>query len=580
MYIAYGTNFTDTYSQMSVPFLGLFTAVEMCIDTNNGLNVYFAFSTSPSKTFSTIYSYPMLSGLPVSNQLLELKSFPVDPTTTHFTVQFTDDREFIYQIRSPSFYVYRTDTKTRALIKSQQNLGNQPIKCVAGTNNALWVLFNQQPYIQAFVFTVESVHIAWQQFFPVLKVELVAEAEQRISIPDTYNLATPEWGHTVAFGYNSLAAMNRDIYYIRPTTTQAGIAQWGKESQYQVSDTSFQGYYFNSYLQDLPLQASNTSYVALRGFSPTESFQTQVRVSLPNVYDLGYATFSDIISEIATLSTSPESFSAIYSKQLSTFNGSFVRSNADALYGISSYSLPTVGFSNFIVQYSTIYGQYTTLKIVTDIINSNLRVSMNRFILNDMQYILPSNVLTRTRFTDSLTFSFLWKTGLATTPPNYANLVDGWGLGWNLGYAKEDDTQPSTVHFAPSMYKIIDDFLYLRLNPEFNLNRMSAGTKENYIDSREPSGLTSYYYCKLLLNGYGQTATTFVHSPILLNPPITRISKISFQWLDARGNLLNIPSATDSDWQMTVNIQESVKTTNFVQTSTVKAKDFLSSTKG
>jgi hypothetical protein len=115
------------------------------------------------------------------------------------------------------------------------------------------------------------------------------------------------------------------------------------------------------------------------------------------------------------------------------------------------------------------------------------------------------------------------------------------------------------------MYKIIDDFLYLRLNPEFNLNRISAGTKENYLDSREPSGLTSYYYCKLLLNGYGQTATTFVHSPIVLNPPISRISKLAFQWLDSKGNLLNIDSATDSDWQMTVNIQENVTSTNFIE---------------
>jgi hypothetical protein len=157
--------------------------------------------------------------------------------------------------------------------------------------------------------------------------------------------------------------------------------------------------------------------------------------------------------------------------------------------------------------------------------------------------------------------------------------VDGWGLGWNLGFSKEDDPEASTVHFAPSMYKIVEDFLYLRLNPEFNLNRMSAGTKENYFDSREPSGLTSYYYCKLLLNGYGQTATTFVHSPIVLNPPIARLSKISFEWIDARGNLLNIPSATDSDWQMTVNIQENVQVTNFIKTNAVTAKAFLSSTK-
>lgn len=578
--LAYGVNFTSTFQTFT--FTGqACTSVELAIDPANGTNVYFALRTNESKSFSVIYSYPIASGLPVVDglpgetvSLADLQPYVVDPTTVHFTVQVTNGVEYLYQVRSPSPYIWRTNTQTFSTVRSPQNLGNQPIKCVTGTNNSIWILFNSQPYIQAYVYTIESMQIAWQQLFPVMKIELVEKEERRLTIPDRNNLLVPEWGHAVGFGYSSQTNLNKDIYYTQPTQFQ-----WGKESQYEVGDSSFQGFYFNAYLGNVPLQASNTSYVALRGFSPTESFQTEVRVSLPNVYDFGYVSFSDMINEIGTLNTNSAQYSATYQRQLSTFDGTFVRSGVDALYGISSFSVPTVSFSNFIVEYSTLYGKYTTLKVNVDTINANLRVSMQNFILNDMQYILPNNILTRTRFTDSLTFSFLWKTGLARTPPNYANLVDGWGLGWNLGYAKEDDTQPSTVHFAPSMYKIIDDFLYLRLNPEFNLNRMSAGTKENYLDSREPSGLTSYYYCKLLLNGYGQTATTFVHSPILLNPPIPRIAKLSFQWLDARGNVLDIPSATDSDWQMTVNIQENVQMTKFVQTSTVTAKAFLSTTK-
>jgi hypothetical protein len=189
-----------------------------------------------------------------------------------------------------------------------------------------------------------------------------------------------------------------------------------------------------------------------------------------------------LIDEIATIDTDPGSYAASYLNQLSTFNSAFIRSGNDALYGISSFSVPTDGFSNFITQFSTIYSEYSYLTSNVNAINTSLTQSMNSFILTDLQYILPPNVLSRNRFTDSLTFSFLWKTGLASVPPSYANLADGWGLGWNLGYAKEDDAQATTVHPAPSMYKIIDDFLYLRLNPEFNLNRMSAGTKENYLD--------------------------------------------------------------------------------------------------
>jgi hypothetical protein len=568
--LAHGSNFTNTYATLSFTSENvIYSSAELSLDPVGGANLYFSLSTSTSNTFSSVYSFPLSIGLPPTPSFGDLQAYSVDPTTVHFTIQETDGTEYMYSVRRQSPYIWRTDISTGKTSKSAQNLGHQPIKCIAGTNNSMWVMFATQPYIMAYVYTIQSMHIAWQQMFPVLKIELVEIDEKRLAIPDTYNLATPEWGHTVAFGYSNLADLNKDIYYTQPSQTQGGAGQWGKESYYQVSDTSFQGFYFNAYLGSVPLVESNTSYVAIRGFSPTESFNTELRVSLPNVYDMGYVSFNDMINEIGTLNTIPGNYSVSYAQQLSTFDGSFVRSGVDALYGISSFSVPTVGFSNFIVEYSTLYGKYTLLKTNVDAINAALRTSMQSFISNDMKYILPTDILTRTRFTDSLTFSFLWKTGLESTPPAYSSLVDGWGLGWNLGYPKADDTEPSTVHFAPSMYKIIDDFLYLRLNPEFNLNRMSAGTKENYNDSREPSGLTSYYYCKLLLNGYGQTATTFVHSPILLNPPITRMSKMSFQWLDARGNLLNIPSATDSDWQMTVNIQENIKVSNFVQTSNV-----------
>jgi hypothetical protein len=574
----YGSNFTDPPKNMPASITGPFTAAKISIDPANGTNMYFAVTNEPTFRYSTLYTFFLGNGLPITNSLGALQSFALNSNTIDFSVQYIIDREYIYLIQMGSTYAYRLNTITNVTVISAQNLGHQPIRAVAGPNNSIWILFTTSPYMMAYVFTFPSIHIAWQQMFPVMKIELVSIEEKRLSIPDTYNLHIPEWGHSMAFGYSSLSSLTKDLYYTQPSVNSGGTLQWGKESYFQVSDTKFNGYYFNAYLTDLPLQASNTSYVSLRGFSPTESFQTEVRISLPNVYDLGYVSISDIISEIGTINTMSNQYSVSYRQQLSTFDSSFIRSNSDALYGVSSFSVPTTGFSNFIVQYSTLYGEFTLLKSNVDIINTALRSNMQNFIENDMKYILPGNILTRNRFTDSLTFSFLWKTGLRETPPNYANLVDGWGLGWNLGFLKKDDVEPSTVHFAPSLYKISDDFLYLRLNPEFNLNRMSAGTKENYNDSREPSGLTSYYYCKLLLNGYGQTANTFIHSPIILNPPIPKISKMTFQWLDSRGNLLNIPSATDSDWQMTVNIQENVQSTNFVQTSNITARAFLSTT--
>jgi hypothetical protein len=111
------------------------------------------------------------------------------------------------------------------------------------------------------------------------------------------------------------------------------------------------------------------------------------------------------------------------------------------------------------------------------------------------------------------------------------------------------------VQTAPSFYKITDDYIYLRLNPEFNINRMDAGGKENYRQSREPTGITNQYYCKLLLTSFGGNATTFIHNPVSLAPPIFRLTKLEFQWIDPNGVVIN---NNDCEWDMVVNITESV----------------------
>jgi len=91
------------------------------------------------------------------------------------------------------------------------------------------------------------------------------------------------------------------------------------------------------------------------------------------------------------------------------------------------------------------------------------------------------------------------------------------------------------------------------LNPEFNMNGLDAGGKEDYKLSREPSGVTKQYYCKLLLTNFGGNATTFIHQPITFNPPLNRLIDLRFQWLDSDGNIIN---NNDSEWNMIINITE------------------------
>jgi hypothetical protein len=111
------------------------------------------------------------------------------------------------------------------------------------------------------------------------------------------------------------------------------------------------------------------------------------------------------------------------------------------------------------------------------------------------------------------------------------------------------------IQTAPSFYKIQDDYIYLRLNPEFNINRMDSGSKENYTLTREPGGTTNRYYAKLLLTSFGGNATTFIHNPVDLTPSINRLSKLEFQWIGPDGLIIN---NADAEWDMVVNITENI----------------------
>jgi len=85
------------------------------------------------------------------------------------------------------------------------------------------------------------------------------------------------------------------------------------------------------------------------------------------------------------------------------------------------------------------------------------------------------------------------------------------------------------------------------------MNGLDTGSKENYSTSREPTGSTKQYYCKLLLTSFGGNATTFIHNPITFNPPLNRITNLHFQWLDSKGTIIN---NNDCDWSMTVTVTE------------------------
>ncbi len=451
----------------------------------------------------------------------------------------------------------------------EDSLGNpiNPTNIVGGGNGSKWLTFIDSPYIMGnrndAIDAPTSVQIAYQIFFPTFKLQMRQLTNASSAIIDTTGVDSnglyPEWPHVMMFGYSNYAGLVNDI--------SGGNGRWGFEnsSNFFVSDVSFNGFYFNSYLLNFPLYPNLNCndadpeyyyYLALRGYLPTEEFQATLRFNMPNRYDFGFVRFQDIMDEVPLSQTSRNLFNPAYYTILNSFNSNFVFSSrnfgSNTLQGYTGSNISSISFSNFLVQYSTIFSQFTSTSQVVTTIQTNIQSNINQFIQNDLQYILPSNALLRQRYTDPLLFQIRWKSALS---PQFATLDDEWGLGWNLGYEKQD-TPFSTVQTGSSFFKIQQDFIYLRLNPEFNINRMDAGGKENYREGREPTGTTNQYYCKLLLTNFGGNATTFIHNPITFNPPLNRLTKLQFQWLFPDGTIID---NGDAEWNATVNVVESME---------------------
>jgi hypothetical protein len=281
-----------------------------------------------------------------------------------------------------------------------------------------------------------------------------------------------------------------------------------------------------------------------------------LRFYMPNRYDFGFVKLRDISNEVLLASTSKSLFDPEYYDVLLRFNSNFVYTNrnfgTNSLQGFTGSNYSSSNFGQFLQTYQALFDQFTSNSQIVNSIQSNVQSNINNFIQNDLKYILPSNALTRQRFTDPILFQILWKSALS---PNFLVLDDEWGLGWNLGFAKKD-TGFSTIQTGDSFYKIQQDFIYLRLNQEFNINRIDAGGKENYQETRESTGTTNQYYMKLLLTNFGGNSTTFIHNPILFNPPLNRLTKLTFQWLYPNGTIID---NGDAEWNATVNIQERIE---------------------
>jgi hypothetical protein len=433
------------------------------------------------------------------------------------------------------------------------SVGPYPIaNLTTGYNASIWTTGINAPYFwgnrNSDTDIAGVIGAAWQIFYPFQKVVLELLQYNYNAIFDSNFVNYPEYPHTAMFYYRTEATMNADI-----------TKRWGAESNFVSGDGNMSGFYFNSYIYACPLKASSNNdfqCLAVRGYSPTEKSETLIRFVLPNRYDFGYITSADLIYEISTLSNSPSMYSLDYAFILSNFNTAFQQSNSyfgqDLIPNFIGSNINSSNFAEFAYQYSTIYANYLSNANIVNGINNYVQSNVLYFISTQMQYIIPPQLITRQNYTGPIPFSILWKTGLL---PQYQNLLEFWGLGYNLGYNKVD-TSYSTYHPATSFYKILDDYIFLRLNPEYNMNVLGTTSNENFNITRDSTGQVNNYYGKLLLANFGQFSQTMMQNQAEFNPPIGRIDQFSFQWTNEVGETID---NFDCEWTATLTITENVQ---------------------
>jgi hypothetical protein len=86
------------------------------------------------------------------------------------------------------------------------------------------------------------------------------------------------------------------------------------------------------------------------------------------------------------------------------------------------------------------------------------------------------------------------------------------------------------------------------------MNRLDISRQENLASTQDPQAESQLYNCKLILNNFGTYATTFVQNPVLFNPPIGKLDKLTFSWYDTTGAIIN---NDECEWSGAIQIVES-----------------------
>lgn len=464
---------------------------------------------------------------------------------------FKDELFFLKPGSKKLFQVTSVNGSTAFTSPSAFTFPVVPSYLYQGSGGGRWALAGNTLYANRnnFYDAPKAITPAWQIFYPTQRIVFTHVANNFSFTQDRSYIEYPEYPHTAVTVYDSSENLEKDL----------GSGKWGQESSsnFLVADYRFSGQVFNGDIFSVPLEPGVTYYTTLRNYTPTEKSQVLLRCRLPNLYDFGYVKLADLSSEVAIAATSSNLFSPDYHALLTGFNSNFILSTItfgeNIIQGFNGSNFSNItGFGDFYDRFTSLYATYNRQVQQVKNINETVTSNMNSFIQTDLQYILPTTAQARQRYTDPLTFSILWKSSLTNT---YAKQEDNWGLGWNLGYDKVD-TPYATVQISPSFFKILDDYINLRLNPEYDMNRIDSGSKENLSLTNEPTGSTKAFHAKLLLANFGSYAQTLISNPVAFSPPLGRMDKLTFQWLDATETQID---NSDCEWNMVIQIVEKME---------------------
>jgi hypothetical protein len=395
---------------------------------------------------------------------------------------------------------------------------------------------------------------ASQIFYPTHKIGLEQVGAGTSPIQNTYDLTDyPSYPKTQMFFYRNYSTLVADI---------SGKFAMESTSNFAYSDTKFSGYFFNSFINNINMVESknfdnnNTesfNYLAIRAYSPSETFKSLVRFYLPGRYDFGYISLADLSNEIVTLQRN-SNVNPQYITTLGLFTSSFTglkTFGGTGLANFSGLSISSPTFGNFLQQYSTVFTTINVNSKLVSSINSAAINSVTNLIKGDLRFILPSYVANRESVTDPVEYAF----PLSTVMQASNRSIEAYGIGYNLGFAPFD-TAFNTVQRANSFFKIFDDYIYMKMNVEQNMNRLDISRQENYSVSRAPTAESQLYNCKLILNTFGSFATTLVQNPVTFNPPIGKLDKLTFSWYDITGQLINNDTCV---WSASIQVTETAE---------------------